>query len=998
MALNKTSVLINCHSLEDFPVHHTGTGADSLLANWTVAWHPALIATTGKLPGWNQTDALPDAGSGLLLLIPSVSTAHLPSGYLRSAERDGAIVIRDLDNRPALLEQILASGLVDEKYCEDDSSGPARSGNSCVDSFYALGYLYLQIQIMTRQLRGSSNLDEKEFESALIKAARVATDLRTHSDHSTKSQPEPKEHGSTNIEVNDAIRCCFDLLMAEKNNYYPVGAKFLDVVLTTGSVLGPPLLDQLQQTHRHSLLMTADLLTITKLEYADSFNALRHGVETGIVNIVGGLKTELALPLLSIETSVRQIGNATRVIQSELGAELDVFARRRFGMTPELPALLEQFNFAGAMHVSFDGGRFPRASSGNMRWQSTDGSSVLALTSPPREAMDGGTWLRLSLDIGNSIDSAHLATMLLVHWPGQMHFAMQDLIVAHRYGPVFGKFETLSSYFNQVYDPGYGDSFSHADYRGNYLAGDLETKKPDPISRFVDYWQRHYQLQSLRALDVLNKASGCVPSESATDADIRELERQADAATESNTGSLDHLIQTLKTGTAESVFQKLFGKGSRPSVQLLNTTGFPRRVSFSQATNSPSTQRAYKLEKIYAADSIRTSSPDARQLTDWVVDLPAMSSEFVQTETSKTDPLARHPAVVQGDVLQNEFCQLKIDRRTGGIRSLDRFDQRNNLLTQQLALRIGSRTISPSSPGRIAARYSEMVCDSVQAAEGTRICGSITTTGRLIDRGSSGEQSDEVATFRQTVIVTRGRPMVEIEIEIEPAIELPSNAQNYFCNRIAWKDESADLIRSAPELRAHVIEDRFEAPNFIEINNHKDRILLLTGGLPYHRRSSRRMIDSLLITSGESCRRFRIGLALNSQLTALQTAVDFMTPVIVRENAMENPPKQPVSTRDSGSHVTETGNWFFHFNRRNVVVTWWQPRFNPDGQPDGVTIRMQETENRKGELRIEGPRELASASQINLRGEFIRSIDIDGSAATIEFRGSEFFQIQLHWR
>lgn len=58
---SKLLIVLPCHSMEDFPIHHRGHEAANLLASWTALWHPALIASAGKMPGWHQTDN-PDIG------------------------------------------------------------------------------------------------------------------------------------------------------------------------------------------------------------------------------------------------------------------------------------------------------------------------------------------------------------------------------------------------------------------------------------------------------------------------------------------------------------------------------------------------------------------------------------------------------------------------------------------------------------------------------------------------------------------------------------------------------------------------------------------------------------------------------------------------------------------------------------------------------------------------------------------------------------------------
>ena len=57
--MKKISRVINllpCPNLDDFPTHHQGQDAASLLANWTAAWHPELIAATGSRPLWCSTE------------------------------------------------------------------------------------------------------------------------------------------------------------------------------------------------------------------------------------------------------------------------------------------------------------------------------------------------------------------------------------------------------------------------------------------------------------------------------------------------------------------------------------------------------------------------------------------------------------------------------------------------------------------------------------------------------------------------------------------------------------------------------------------------------------------------------------------------------------------------------------------------------------------------------------------------------------------------------
>ena len=182
---SKLLIVLPCHSMEDFPIHHRGHEAANLLASWTALWHPALIASAGSMPGWHQADN-PDIGfdedliddsvdsapadsSGVLLtVIPLISESLLDSELLSNLESKQAVVLSDLDSRDAIMERALASNAAATRLAEGLDVG-------LVQDFCALGYAFLQVQLMTRQLRYSSNLDETHFSETVVGAAQLAT-------------------------------------------------------------------------------------------------------------------------------------------------------------------------------------------------------------------------------------------------------------------------------------------------------------------------------------------------------------------------------------------------------------------------------------------------------------------------------------------------------------------------------------------------------------------------------------------------------------------------------------------------------------------------------------------------------------------------------------------------------------------------------------------------------------------------------------------------------
>ena len=60
----------------------------SLLAAWTVLWHPRLLAQTEQIPIWHRADAPPEPIGQRLFTVPNPSINMLPDGYqLRAQQR-----------------------------------------------------------------------------------------------------------------------------------------------------------------------------------------------------------------------------------------------------------------------------------------------------------------------------------------------------------------------------------------------------------------------------------------------------------------------------------------------------------------------------------------------------------------------------------------------------------------------------------------------------------------------------------------------------------------------------------------------------------------------------------------------------------------------------------------------------------------------------------------------------------------------------------------------
>ena len=85
MKFTDLTVLLPCHSLEDFPVYHEGPVADQLLSAWCALWHPALVASAGAVPNWHRVDVPPETLAGRLITLPPFCLDRAAGRLRRSA-------------------------------------------------------------------------------------------------------------------------------------------------------------------------------------------------------------------------------------------------------------------------------------------------------------------------------------------------------------------------------------------------------------------------------------------------------------------------------------------------------------------------------------------------------------------------------------------------------------------------------------------------------------------------------------------------------------------------------------------------------------------------------------------------------------------------------------------------------------------------------------------------------------------------------------------------
>lgn len=153
-----------CHGLEDFPLYHTGEDAASLLACWTALWHPLLLSDANKLPHVERCDYPPDTIQDALLLLPVPCESEMDADLPEAAIQQGAKLIRGLSCRDEILKLAL----------EPFGDEAERIDQHLARDFLAFGFAFLQVQLLTQQMRYASSIDETRIQRTIQDAAQAA--------------------------------------------------------------------------------------------------------------------------------------------------------------------------------------------------------------------------------------------------------------------------------------------------------------------------------------------------------------------------------------------------------------------------------------------------------------------------------------------------------------------------------------------------------------------------------------------------------------------------------------------------------------------------------------------------------------------------------------------------------------------------------------------------------------------------------------------------------
>lgn len=953
-AYQQIDVLIPGYSIEDIPTDLPEKSAASLLNAVATSWHPQLLLAASSLPTFTQAEATELPTGQHIVFVPECSEEWLGHEWTDHFEDTLSLVFHDCSSRDDYVARIT-----------DAFPESANLDADLVARFFALGTCYMQVTLLSRRMHHYVDPDNYLLESETLAAAKAACagDRKTCEEH---------------------LQRCFECLLDCREQFYPVDCYFVDVCLPSDQTTTEELIGLLDSTSPLSLICSGDELI--RHGVSEEFQiSLKKRLTDQTLSLLTGHLHELRTSLSSLAAVYADLHERPSWLTVDDNTSVPLhWARRRFGMTAGLPSLLQHFEFASALHVVLDDGIYPDREYGQLKWQGPDGSTIDSVSRIPMAIDGAAAFLRFADRYTESMQEDTNAVALLARLPDVKTPWLDDLKIAADYAPVLGRFVTFGEFVAQTAGQSSPTKFKEGEYLSPYLIQSSVLKTEAPVTSPQQLHLLRDRVEHAAALQAIATILKPVTGETAAAENFRQRLNDEEATHVDLTATPDSSKAIQRTELlraqlndavreAESVVtQRIPGsQANGPSVLLLNSLPWKRRAAFEwpldlalPATSPAGTEFWVHGERICCSTEV-----------------PAGGFHWFAPGEKRTATRPNKPAgkpLAEALLLRNKFYEVHISETTGGIAEVRFHNQRPNRVSQLVSYRY-------ESPQTVRVEDEELVCAyAVTQMVSSRVVssgpfrGSIETTNQIIDVGTE----EVLAEFRQTVSVERNSTRLTLQIDFD-AVNSPVTGNpwmTYIASRFAWDNESAAISRSMLGQTAGFRMERFEAPDYIEVADADQRLLIMPDGRPYHRRSGGRMLDSLLIVEGEPERTF-------------QFALDFDQPVPMRSVMEHRRPIEPLVVSDRQQGAAESG-WVLGVSSKNVVIARTTvDRINETSV--SIRVLLQETEGRTARCRLLTARPPKTAHLIRASGNSIQELSPNQNETTLEFAPFQLKEVEL---
>ncbi|MCX7402974.1 MAG: hypothetical protein NTY87_07705 [Planctomycetia bacterium] len=548
--LERLTVFLPCHTLDDFPTWLDEAQADDLLAAWTAAWHPSLIANLGCLPAWASVDLPPSDGVAILGIVPATCEDRFASAFDATCQ-SGSYFVRQFNDRPGIVaaaRQLLAQG--------NASSGDVVATNPSHEipltaDFHALGLAWLLAELLARRMRSTTRLESTDFAQSVVTAARAAAS---------------GEDGVAREHLQEA----FGYLAASRSHSYPVDVWLLDLVLLAESTTDLPLASELNSPVPAALVATGHVIDTLAQKYPAMLQQIRNRCAAGTLTPAGGRYDSKPLDSATPEEILVSFARGHRAWREHVGVVPTTYAQCAGGSSAILPQVLKSLGYDGAIWNLFDGTPLPDPGTSRIRWEGSGSASIDCVARPPLDARSAQMVLSLAEKIGDAMDHDHTAVIQFAHYPGTASRWFEDLRRIGAWSTVLGTFVTPDELFRRTAGAGVVAAFEPDTFPVMLPAvvpagGTAEAAEADPIGEQIEVGTAE-----AKRLAIAQHSLAIVlpkPSLQATPSGIRTAQRQSP-----RTG----LWQTIRGGffgTGSSTTSDSLLESDQIRVQVQNETG-----------------------------------------------------------------------------------------------------------------------------------------------------------------------------------------------------------------------------------------------------------------------------------------------------------------------------------------------------------------------------------------------------------------------------------------
>ena len=913
--------------------------ARSLLAGWTVLWHPLLLAQTEQMPTWYRADSPPTPDGPRVIVVPEPSLGQIPSDFRRKCEANPDCLWVTGADREEMLRAFKFAG-------DDAAAKPLEfSGRALgVEDFYAAGFLTLQIQIMTRRLRYTSNLDELHLQNRITAAAKAFRDRDAES-------------------AAEALHDVFDSLSEERDHYFSSDPALIDLTLLTPGTLDAAIddgwIERLEQSARaddegngilgtpRNVLIDGDvaqqLCQATESGNDGRYQSFRKLLSGQTIGWAGGGASdsgpEHCLDALTMAKARHRFESGTTLAEKALGSSPQVFGQFA-GMTPaDLVPALAALDYRGVIPIDFSSGSgFGDESKVIV---SGGGSDLEALTAKPIDAASDAAFLSIGAHLGEAIDTGEVATALLVHWPDRVCDSFLDLCRAATWSVAMGRFWTLNSYFTDGERPyHHGNLQSVSGDSANEIAEAVADPNSDHTlhsiaSRFRETVRQESNrtTESIATLAKPGLADEQQPGESS---DERHADDEHARISICKAIGIDpqqarpcHRAGHRAGERADERVDEPAGAVSTRDLMCFNPHGTATRQQGLLSGGAPS-----KHDYVYA------SSDGGNDRCDVTFDVPAMgftrlSATAPVTKTGLLKRLTgRKSGIAESAILRNEFMAVSLDESTGGIAGVYSAS-RGNRLSMKL---VAAQGLGGDKDG------GQMVCHRIKTSQSDAVTGVIDVEGDLL-----AGNGNRLARFTLRYQVNRGSRLLHIEGTLSPTCEIKISSpaevwKKYFALRTAVAGEAA-IVRALVRDKVHsTTSKRIVAPLGTLIDEAEKQTLVVSHGLPLHRKAGDRFLDTLVALPAVAGRNDQTANADVAIPFAATIAFDAPGPVAVARSCIAPPDVLAINDSNGTSQA-----WLVHVSAGDVLITEISTRRRSDGK---LAARMQVVRTRPKSSRV----------------------------------------------